>query len=179
MGEMTILQPGEIEIYDVVEKINYEHELCVGSMRNSVEHAIRVGELLNEQKEKVPQGEWVIWVNINCDFKIRAAQNYMRIATKAHEHALLDNLNSIKSALHIITQSDPKPKKETQEPEQELAISFSWFNDERVTDVYDSMKKMSATITLLKTAKQDHGAAYQILQQWDNGLNKLIEKIRE
>ena len=52
MGEMTILQPGEIEIYDIVEEINREHELCIGSMRNTLEHAIRVGELLNEQKEK-------------------------------------------------------------------------------------------------------------------------------
>ena len=54
MSEMTIIQPGEIEIYDVVEEINHEHELCIGSMRNSLIHAIRVGELLIEQKQRVP-----------------------------------------------------------------------------------------------------------------------------
>jgi hypothetical protein len=179
MGEMTILQPGEIEIYDVVEEINHEHELCVGSMQNSLEHAIRVGELLIQQKEKVNHGDWMVWVKMNCDFQISQANKYMRVFTNYSRGINLESTDSIKGALRIIIASDPKPKKETQEPEQELAISFSWFNDERVTDVYDAMKKMSATITLLKTAKQDHGAAYQILQQWDNGLNKLIEKIRE
>jgi hypothetical protein len=121
----------------------------------------------------------MVWVKMNCDFQISQANKYMRVFTNYSRGINLESTDSIKGALRIIIASDPKPKKETQEPEQELAISFSWFNDERVTDVYDAMKKMSATITLLKTAKQDHGAAYQILQQWDNGLNKLIEKIRE
>ena len=178
MGEMTILQPGEIEIYDIVEEINREHELCIGSMRNTLEHAIRVGELLNEQKEKVPQGEWYIWVRMNCSFAERQAQYYMRIARYANSTSLLENETSVMSAIRILTSPDKKPKA-LPEQEQELAISFSWFNDERITDVYDAMKKMIATITLLKSAKQDPGAAYQILQQWDNGLNKLIEKIRE
>ena len=178
MGEMTILQPGEIEIYDIVEEINREHELCIGSMRNVLEHAIRVGELLIEQKEKVPYGEWDLWVQMNCTFKRRQSYNYMRVAKSVQQGAQLKDITSLRKAVRFLTEPDQKPKPEI-EPEQELAISFSWFNDERVTDVYDAMKKMSATITLLKTAKQDHGAAYQILQQWDNGLNKLIEKIRE
>ena len=178
MGEMTILQPGEIEIYDVVEEINHEHELCIGSMRNSLEHAIRVGELLTRQKEKTNYGDWIIWVQMNCRFDRSQASRYMQLYSNGDRIHHLDPKIGMRKALRILAAADKKPKPEI-EPEQELAISFSWFNDERVTDVYDAMKKMSATITLLKTAKQDHGAAYQILQQWDNGLNKLIEKIRE
>ena len=178
MGEMTILQPGEIEIYDIVEEINREHELCIGSMRNSLEHAIRVGELLTRQKEKTNYGDWIIWVQMNCRFDRSQASRYMQLYSNGDRIHHLDPKIGMRKALRILAAADKKPKPEI-EPEQELAISFSWFNDERVTDVYDAMKKMSATITLLKTAKQDHGAAYQILQQWDNGLNKLIEKIRE
>lgn len=178
MSEMTVIQPGEIEIYDVVEEINHEHELCIGSMRNTLEHALRIGELLIQEKEKVQLGDWMIWVKMNCNFDHKQATQYMRVSSNWARVPNIEDATSIRHALRMIAAADPKPKPEI-EPEQELAISFSWFNDERVTDVYDAMKKMSSTITLLKTAKQDHGAAYQILQQWDNGLNKLIEKIRE
>ena len=102
----------------------------------------------------------------------------MRIARYANSTSLLENETSVTERNQNINFARQKPKA-LPEQEQELAISFSWFNDERVTDVYDAMKKMIATITLLKSTKQDPGAAYQILQQWDNGLNKLIEKIRE
>ena len=177
--EQTIVIPNEnVEIYDVVEEINHEHELCIGSMRDSLEHAIRAGELLVEQKEKLQQGEWMIWVKMNCSFSHRTATNYMKVASNWQSNANLKNANDIKHALRIIAAEDPKPKP-AELPQPEDKKYFSWFDDERVTETYDNIKKMVAAVSLLKTSKEDRGAAEQILKQWDTALNKVIDKIRE
>ena len=176
--EQTIVIPDEnVEIYDVVEEINHEHELCLGSMKNTLDHALRIGELLIQEKEKIQFGDWNIWIQMNCNFGLRQAQNYIRVY--ANRGALSEDTASIKHALRQISASDPKPKPtELPEPEKENT-HFSWFNDERVTETYDNIKKMVAAVSLLKTANEDRGAAEQILKQWDGALNKIIDKIRE
>ena len=109
--EQTIVIPNEsVEIYDVVEEINHEHELCIGSMRNSIEHAMRVGELLLIQKEKIQYGEWGIWVKMNLSFNDRQAWKYMKIASNFHSNGELKNAETIDKAIRIIAASDPKPK---------------------------------------------------------------------
>ena len=120
-----------------------------------------------------------MWVQMNCNFKKTQSWNYMKVASNVHRAELLEDVTSIRHALRIIAAADPKPKPaELPEPEKENTY-FSWFNDERVTETYDNIKKMVAAVSLLKTAKQDYGAAEQILNQWDAALNKIIEKIRE
>ena len=176
MNEMTIIQPGEIEIYDVVEEINREYALCIGSMKNSLEHAIVVGELLSQQKEKTQWGEWETWVKMNCNFTPRAAYSYIKVFSNRNS---LSDSTSIMGAIRTIAAADPKQKKELPAPEEEKIISFSWFNDERITGVYDAIKNIYNIVGVLKTAKQDNGAAEQILNQWETGLIKVIEKIRE
>jgi hypothetical protein len=177
--EQTIVIPDEsVEIYDVVEEINHEHELCIGSMKNTLEHAIRIGELLSEQKEKVQFGDWIIWIKMNCSFDRAQATRYMKIYSNVARVHQLEDATSIRHALRIIAAADPKPKPE-KIPEPENKKYFSWFDDERVTETYDNIKKMVAAVSLLKTSKEDRGAAEQILKQWDTALNKVIDKIRE
>jgi hypothetical protein len=178
--EQTIVIPDEsVEIYDVVEEINHEHELFIDSMRGGIEHAVRIGDLLNKQKEKVPHGEWEIWVQMNCSFGVKQSVRYMKIASKASSRSVFENATSIHEAIRLISAADPKPKPaELPEPEKENTY-FSWFDDERVTETYDNIKKMVAAVSLLKTSKEDRGAAEQILKQWDTALNKVIDKIRE
>lgn len=94
--EQTIVIPDEnVEIYDVVEEINHEHELCIGSMRNSIEHALRVGELLNEQKQRIPEGEWMLWIKMNCSFSYKQAWKYSRLASNISSRGYFENANSI------------------------------------------------------------------------------------
>lgn len=60
-------------------EINAEHILCLQAMRSSLEHAVRVGELLNTAKELVNHGDWLPWVGTNCEFSERTARAYMRV----------------------------------------------------------------------------------------------------
>ena len=62
-------------------QINAEHRVVRSSFKDVVDHAIRAGDLLIAAKELVGKhGEWLPWLQINCDVGERAAQNYMKIA---------------------------------------------------------------------------------------------------
>jgi hypothetical protein len=53
-------------------------ELC-GYLRLSLDNAIRIGELLTEQKDSLPHGDFSAWVDENLPFTDRTARNYMRL----------------------------------------------------------------------------------------------------
>jgi hypothetical protein len=61
------------------EEIARLHEEIVGHLRQSLEKAIRIGELLTEQKESLKHGEYTPWLKANVPFSDRTAQNYMRV----------------------------------------------------------------------------------------------------
>ena len=62
--------------------INKEHRLARESAENAVDHAIRCGQLLFEKKKTVPHGEWMSWIDNNCEFSERQARRYMFAAKR-------------------------------------------------------------------------------------------------
>jgi Protein of unknown function (DUF3102) len=52
--------------------------------RRGLEHAIAAGLLLIEAKELVSHGEWIAWLQANCQIGQRQAQTYMRLARNRH-----------------------------------------------------------------------------------------------
>jgi len=52
------------------------HAEAERSLRSSVEHAIRAGELLLQAKKTCGHGSWSIWLRDNIDFSERLAQAY-------------------------------------------------------------------------------------------------------
>jgi hypothetical protein len=62
-------------------QINDAHAEAARSLRASVEHATRAGELLIEAKRQHGRhGTWSQWLQDNVDFSERLAQAYMRLA---------------------------------------------------------------------------------------------------
>ena len=51
--------------------------------RAATEHAIEIGRELLRVKEKTPHGAFVRWVEKSCEFKIRTAQDLMKLAREA------------------------------------------------------------------------------------------------
>lgn len=80
MNEITLSRLEEIAQTVKVEHIEFEI-----SLRNSMERAIHIGRLLSEAKELVKHGEWGKWVEDNCNFSERTAQNFMRLHSKYPE----------------------------------------------------------------------------------------------
>lgn len=65
---------------DLARQIRDGHDQCLASFRTGVQHARNTGDLLNQAKPLVPPKQWEAWVEENCRFELRMAQNYMRIA---------------------------------------------------------------------------------------------------
>jgi hypothetical protein len=60
--------------------INMAHRQAGQALRASLEHALRVGELLIQAKAKVGYGQWLDWLRENCEVSERLAQKYMQVA---------------------------------------------------------------------------------------------------
>jgi Protein of unknown function (DUF3102) len=68
-----------VPLSTLASQINSEHAACMASAQEAVSHAIEVGRLLIECKAEVAHGQWAVWVENNCEFGVRQAQNYMRV----------------------------------------------------------------------------------------------------
>ena len=62
-----------------VNEIKTLHDEIAGHFKQSLEKAIRIGQLLSEQKAELPHGKFTGWINSNLPFTDRTARNYMRL----------------------------------------------------------------------------------------------------
>ena len=62
-----------------IKEIISLHNEISGYLKMSLEKAIRIGELLVEQKESLKHGKFTPWIKDNLPFTDRTARNYMRL----------------------------------------------------------------------------------------------------
>lgn len=91
---------------------NKSHRACVDAQRSAVMHAKDAGDALLTAKAEIGHGEWTAWVNNNCVFGNRSAQNYMMIArkwdelqAKAGAKTQRASLLTVREALRILSDS--------------------------------------------------------------------------
>src|SRR5207247_385061 len=60
-----------LDLDQLVREINEEHHAAEQAMRDGVDHARRAGQLLLHVKDKLMYGEFMPWVERNCDFSHR------------------------------------------------------------------------------------------------------------
>lgn len=68
-----------------VQEITTLHNEISGYLRVTLDKAVRIGELLTEQKNELKHGEFIPWAEDNLPFDIRTAQRYMRVYRKKPE----------------------------------------------------------------------------------------------
>lgn len=73
------MSANEIELQDATRQIKDMHGVVTDGVRVVFENAINIGEILCQQKKKLPHGEFTKWVDGNLPFTMRAAQNYMKL----------------------------------------------------------------------------------------------------
>jgi hypothetical protein len=57
--------------------------------RAATEHAVEIGRELLRVKESLPRGAFVKWIEKSCEFKIRTAQDLMKLAREADSNTTL------------------------------------------------------------------------------------------
>ena len=95
-----------------IDEIAKLHCEIYGAFKTTLEKAIRIGEILTEQKQNLRHGEFTSWVENNLPFTVRTAQIYMRVYAerdrlKSETGSLLD----FKSASRLLI--DHKGPKES------------------------------------------------------------------
>ena len=65
------------DVQRIAGAINAEHALA---QEEFLKHAIRCGELLLEQKQRVGYGNFGKWIEAHCEFSVASANNYMKVA---------------------------------------------------------------------------------------------------
>ncbi len=79
-SEITTYRPAPLA--DLGTEINDTHAQAMLHAGAAMNHALRCGDLLIKAKATVPHGGWLPWLRQNIAFSDRAAQAYMRLATK-------------------------------------------------------------------------------------------------
>lgn len=79
---------------DPVKEINRLHREIADAFQSSLGKAIRIGELLTEQKKALKHGEFLPWLEANMPFKERAARNYMKVYSRREEVQALPDTTS-------------------------------------------------------------------------------------
>lgn len=88
---------------NLVQEINRLHSELCGMARTSLEKAIRIGELLTEQKAQLKHGEWLPWVRENIEFSQQTASNYVRLFQNREKLPSVGNLE-LTEAYRLLSQ---------------------------------------------------------------------------
>ena len=62
-----------------VQEINERHATMNRLTKDALANAIRIGELLTQQRNECKYGEWMPWLKANVQFADRTAEKYMRL----------------------------------------------------------------------------------------------------
>ena len=77
-----------------------------------VAFAVTAGRLLLKAEAPVPAGSWGPWLECNCKFSVRTAQDYMRIARAFDErlHSILQHAaDSLREVLFTLRKESASP----------------------------------------------------------------------
>lgn len=99
-----MLSKAEISAADLHETAERIRSLRV----KATEHAVEIGRELARVKASLPHGAFVKWVEKECQFKIRTAQDLMKLAREANSNAQLVAL-MVPSTLRVLLSKGTPP----------------------------------------------------------------------
>lgn len=92
----------QIQKSTIEEIVNLHNEIA-GHLKISLDKAIRIGELLTEQKASLKHGEWLSWIKANLPFSDRTARVYVRCFKNK---AILADSATLGSAMKLLAEPD-------------------------------------------------------------------------
>ena len=110
-------------VQDSVEEINQLHAELNDLAKGSIEKAIRIGELLRQQRAQCKHGEWLPWLETNVQFSRKTADRYQHLYHQRVKLVTLTNLNEAYRISLPKGQRKRKPKElKPLTPEEAAAI---------------------------------------------------------
>ena len=104
----------EETLEDLADQIQQAHLQVTRACEAVVAFAVRAGQLLLKARPRVPRGAWEKWVELNCQFSLRTARDYVRIA-RALDEGRIDadrlhaaGLDSLRQVLAVLREQRGK-----------------------------------------------------------------------
>ncbi len=126
-----------------IDKIKTLHQEIAGHLKLSLEKAIKIGELLTEQKTSLKHGGFTTWINANMPFTDRTARNYMRLY-RGRDELKTETISDLKTAYGFLRQSD----------ESELDLKFK-IAGLKAKEIMKNMEASEENIKILKWFKDE------------------------
>lgn len=96
------------------------HNEIEGYLTKTLESAIRIGELLTEQKTGLPHGQFTPWIEDSLPFTPRTARNYMRLF-EHRDQLKTETVSVLGEAYRLLAAPKPTdPLQEAESAEREL-----------------------------------------------------------
>ena len=154
-----------------IEKSNIQeivtlHQEIGGHLRMSLEKAIRIGELLTEQKASLKHGEWLPWIKDNLPFSDRTARVYVRCFKNK---AILADSATLGSAIKLLAEPEPEPYLTSL-----CKDCKHWNGDLSLNDISDGCKKTWQCI-----AAKNPDVFVHIKDKYPNLFEDNVDQFRE
>jgi hypothetical protein len=84
-----------VALFVTAQAINEEHRLARSSAEDAVQHAIRCGELLLAKKAELRHGQFMPWIEANCEFAWSTAKRYCLAAQQKATGVAISSLSGL------------------------------------------------------------------------------------
>lgn len=81
------------------------HGQILDAARTSLDNAIRIGELLVQEKARLNHGEWLPWLKGHVPFSDRTARNYMQ-CYEQRDRLKMESVSDLTSAYRLLASPD-------------------------------------------------------------------------
>ncbi|MFA5753553.1 MAG: DUF3102 domain-containing protein, partial [Bacteroidales bacterium] len=106
---------------DRTEEIRRELVELNQTLKMSVQKAIKIGQLLTEQKEFVGHGGFLSWIDERLDISKNTVERYMKLYSYQNK---IPNLGNLQDAYHQIETLEQQEKLSKQERERSLVSEY-------------------------------------------------------
>jgi len=113
-----------------IEEILNLHDEIDQQAKTILPKIMRIGELLVEQKQKLPHGQFARWIEKNLPFSTRTAQNYMRVF-RHKEKIENENISVLSNAYNTMKLQRKRHKKTPGYGNNRRFITFSFYDEEK------------------------------------------------
>ncbi len=149
------------------ERINALHAEISNHMTLAVKKWVEMGQLLTEQKKRLPHGEWIPWIQSNLVFNERQAQKYMRTYTNRSSY-LIDNLIDSATSLNQAVALLAEPREEAEQKKLEPAIREVVYEPDP-----EQAKQLKRSEEIIRSQEQIIRQASQQTQETELELRRL------
>lgn len=158
-----------------IKEIVTLHEEVSGLLKMSLDKAIRIGELLTEQKATLKHGEWLPWVNENLPFTDRTARNYMKVFRSRHE-IKTENVSDLTGAYHLLVaqklEISELSKAKTENPEPKPLPTLDEYVTATTKIMFDLMNRVNHIYEHIENV-----SSFSIFTEFELHIKDLVESL--